>query len=167
MNNSDDLPLRDIHLPAPVSWWPPAPGWWILLIVAVVLVAALLWWRRRKLAIARAPATLARIELEKLRGAWVEQGDPQRLLRDISIWLRRASMSLTTRREVASLTGSEWQQHLASMAGEAVFSETEGRLLTEASYRGNLPAGTDIDAAQLLAQCERWLDASVRRLQRQ
>jgi hypothetical protein len=164
--NPDELPLRDIHLPAPVSWWPPAPGWWMLLLGAAVLVVVLFWWRRRKLAIARAPATLARIELDKLRAAWVAQGDPQRLLRDISIWLRRASMALTTRREVASLTGSEWQQQLAAMAGAAVFNEAEGKLLTEASYRGNLPAGVNIDAAHLLAQCERWLDASARRVQR-
>jgi hypothetical protein len=163
--NPDDLPLRDIHLPAPVSWWPPAPGWWLLLIGAVVLVAMLVWWQRRKRALARAPATLARIELDKLRAAWIAQGDPQRLLRDISIWLRRASMSLTTRREVASLTGSEWQQQLTDMAGESVFNEAEGRLLTEASYRGKLPP--DLDAGHLLTLCERWLDKSLRRLPRQ
>jgi len=164
--NPDDLPLRDIHLPAPVSWWPPAPGWWLLLMAAVLLVAGLFWWRRRKLALARAPATLARIELDKVRTAWLAQGDSQRLLRDISIWLRRASMSLTARRQVASLTGMEWQQQLTAMAGEAVFNEAEGRLLTEVSYRATLPPGADIDADHLLALCEHWLDKSVRRLQR-
>lgn len=165
--NPDELPLRDIHLPEPVSWWPPAPGWWMLLIVACALAAALVWWRRRKLAIACAPATLARAELEKVRAAWVAQGDPQRFLRDISVWLRRASMSLTARREVAGLTGSEWQQQLADMAGEAVFSEAEGKLLTEASYRASLPADVNIDAGHLLALCERWLDATARRLNKQ
>ena len=36
--------LRDIRLPDPVGWWPPAPGWWIFggLIVAAV-VAACAW----------------------------------------------------------------------------------------------------------------------------
>jgi len=164
--NPDDLPLRDIHLPAPVSWWPPAPGWWILLLVAALLVAGLFWWRRRKLALARAPATLARIELDKVRAVWISQGDPQRLLRDISIWLRRTSMSLTARRQVASLTGMEWQQQLTALAGEAVFDEAEGKLLTEASYRATLPPGTNIDAAHLLTLCERWLDRSICRLQR-
>jgi len=41
--------LRDIHLPAEPSWWPPAPGWWV---VAGVLLAAVLvglwWWQQRR-----------------------------------------------------------------------------------------------------------------------
>ncbi|MEP6880575.1 MAG: DUF4381 domain-containing protein, partial [Dokdonella sp.] len=32
--------LRDIHLPADPSWWPPAPGWWIL---AAILLGVTIW----------------------------------------------------------------------------------------------------------------------------
>ena len=32
------LPLRDIHLPGLIAWWPPAPGWWL---AAALLLAAL------------------------------------------------------------------------------------------------------------------------------
>ena len=36
------LQLRDIHLPAEPSWWPPAPGWWLL----AILLMARVWWAR-------------------------------------------------------------------------------------------------------------------------
>ena len=31
----DQLPLRDLHLPEAVGWWPLAPGWWVLIALAI------------------------------------------------------------------------------------------------------------------------------------
>ena len=36
----ETLQLRDIHLPGPAGFWPPAPGWWI----AAIIVLGLLTW---------------------------------------------------------------------------------------------------------------------------
>ena len=33
-----ELPLRDIHLPEAISWWPPAIGWWILAVLIPVIL---------------------------------------------------------------------------------------------------------------------------------
>ena len=30
------IPLRDLHLPEVVGWWPLAPGWWVLLAMLVI-----------------------------------------------------------------------------------------------------------------------------------
>ena len=60
----DQLPLRDLHLPDPVGWWPPAPGWWLLLATLAMLLiwlAVVLRSRHRRGA-ARRHAVRARLE---------------------------------------------------------------------------------------------------------
>ena len=50
--NPAELPLRDIHLPEPVSWWPMAPGWWwvigLLLLASAVVTGIILYRRYRR-----------------------------------------------------------------------------------------------------------------------
>lgn len=40
--------LRDIHLPQPGGFWPPAPGWWMLLLIVLALVILAFVLVRRK-----------------------------------------------------------------------------------------------------------------------
>ena len=39
---AQELVLRDVHVPAAPSMWPPAPGWWVVA-AAVLMVIAILW----------------------------------------------------------------------------------------------------------------------------
>jgi Domain of unknown function (DUF4381) len=39
------LPLRDIHLPPAVGWWPVADAWWWMLAAIMVAMLALAVWR--------------------------------------------------------------------------------------------------------------------------
>ena len=39
---AQELVLRDVHVPAAPSMWPPAPGWW-LVAAALLTVIAVLW----------------------------------------------------------------------------------------------------------------------------
>ena len=49
------IPLRDLHLPDAIGWWPLAPGWWIVIAVLAITALALLrkWLQRRSRALIR------------------------------------------------------------------------------------------------------------------
>lgn len=161
----DELLLRDIHLPEPIGWWPPAIGWWLLAGIAIGLIlAVVLWWRWRA-RVRRSPAAIASRDLARLRDAWAGDGDSQRLIRELSTWLRRAGMSIATREQAAGLTGARWHSFLDELAGEPVFAEsagTGGRLLVEGPYRRDDSMSAQ-DGDRLIDLCERWLRAAARR----
>ena len=156
----EELSLRDIQLPDPVSWWPPAIGWWLIAAALVAAVAGAVAWRRSRARRARAPATLARRELHRLEIAWGKHRDPQRLLRELSTWLRRASMSLAGRETTAGLTGDRWMALLAELAGKDIFAN-ERRLLVEMPYRGDAAVAPE-EGDRLLSLCGDWLAAAAR-----
>ena len=43
-----NIPLRDIHLPGDISWWPPAIGWWIVAALIILLGLGLYMLKRRR-----------------------------------------------------------------------------------------------------------------------
>jgi len=156
--NPEELLLRDIHLPEPVSWWPPAIGWWLLAIMIVLTIFAIAGWLRWRRAQRNAPVTIARRELARLSVAWTEHRDAQHLVAQLSTWLRRTGMSVSSRRKAASLTGAEWLRFLDEMAGEPVFGTAATRWIAEAPYRKL----ADPDGEEMLALCERWLNSASR-----
>jgi hypothetical protein len=140
------LPLRDIHLPDPVSWWPPAPGWWIVaaLLMVGAGLAAIVAWRRRTRVQRRALAMLDGLQ-RRYRG----DGDAAALARGLSTLLRRLALECAPRREVAGLTGNRWLEWLdRGLPGEP-FSRGIGRLLTDAPYRPS-PALAPGDVNELI-----------------
>jgi len=151
MNAGSELPLRDIHLPDPVSWWPPAPGWWMLLtlLVAIALFAGYLHHRYRRNALQRA----AQQALHRIGEDYRQSGDALLLAQQLSILLRRVSLSCYPRQQVAGLTGSAWLRLLDSTLPGDEFQQGAGRVLIEAPYAGD----SRIDGSALLRLCERWL----------
>jgi hypothetical protein len=143
------LPLRDIHLPAPPSWWPPAPGWWVLATLAIVLPLAWLAWRhlRRRTALRRA----ALRELDALRRL---ADDPPRLAQETSLLLRRISLAFDPAHTHVTVTGDAWLSRLRALAPGL----DDGRF-ADALLVAPYAARTDIDAPALLAALERWIRA--------
>ncbi len=102
--------LRDIAVPEPPPFWPPAPGVWVVLIIAVaVLLALILWWHR-----ARARSAYRRAGLALLPGA--------RTARDIDVILKRVALAVFPRPQVAPLYGDDWVAFLEATCTRARFA---------------------------------------------
>jgi hypothetical protein len=145
------LPLRDIHLPEGVSWWPLAPGWWLLLALLVLCVAIVLALRfyRRRLRLRK----LALAELQQIEQAFAEHGNLQQLAGDCSVLLRRVCLSRFPRHEVAGLTDRAWLTFLNSHSKTPPFDAESARILLHAPYQPQV----DGDADVLLSACRSWL----------
>lgn len=154
VNQTDALPLRDIHLPDAISWWPPAPGWWILL--GCLIFISLVFFLIKKIHQKKKLQKAALAELKTIRSNYENDKNNTRLAQSISVLLRRASISFYPRHNIASLTGEQWLQHLDNTSDKKGFISTEGQVLLTAPY---MPDDNDeiIDANSLVSLCETWI----------
>ena len=106
MNPQESLPLRDIHLPEAVSWWPPAIGWWVcLLLLALLSVVLFTLYRYRK---SSSLNKRVREEISAISEDYQDHLDGHRLIRDLSIFFRRVGISYLTREQAAGELGPSW-----------------------------------------------------------
>lgn len=146
MQPEQQLPLRDIHLPEPISLlWPLAPGWWLLLALLLFLILVSIWLLRLRKR--NAAKRIALRKLKKLEKAYSDE--PKKLVQEISTLLRRFYITKYPRKEVASLTGQAWLAFLDNQLGKQSFTAGEGRCLIDAPYRADVA----IDAKALLKLC--------------
>ena len=148
------LPLRDIHLPGAVSWWPPAPGWWLLLVVTIFFICTLAWSRYRKTGHTGSGARYAQAGIRELREQYSQHGDCVRTVRELSVLLRRITVSIFPRNESAGLTGMAWLEFLDRSVHGEPFSKGPGRALITAPYQSR----PEIDAEALLELGETWIN---------
>jgi hypothetical protein len=156
VNPADSLPLRDIHLPEAVSWWPPAIGWWILLILGLLLIVALAIGIRKLLQPKMNKS--AKAEIGYVLHAYNEHKNDLLLLQQLSSALRRIGISYLTREEYAGLVGQAWYQHINELVPEKPFSEPVISLLINAPYQKQ----PEIDAQllqQVINQARDWVKA--------
>lgn len=156
MNPTDTLPLRDIHLPDAVSWWPPAIGWWILLIFGLLLIVALVIGIRKLLQPKMNKS--AKAEVEQILHTYNKQQNDLLLLQQLSSAIRRIGISYLTREEYAGLVGKAWYQHINQLTPKHSFSEPVIALLVDAPYQKQ----PEIDAEllqQLITQARSWVQA--------
>ncbi len=154
MNPADPLAqLRDIHLPEPVSAWPPGPGWWlgaILLLAMLALLGTWLWRRRRDNAWRRE----ACFTLNTAYQSWQGDGDSGRFLQQVNAVLKRAALRQFPNYEVARLSGSDFEAFLDRQWRKPPEEGFRALGFAEHAYRP-APGQLDIDAVHNLGQ--RWL----------
>ncbi|MCK4842874.1 MAG: DUF4381 domain-containing protein [Methylococcales bacterium] len=147
------LQLRDIHLPDAVGWWPPAIGWWILAIVMPLLCWLIIWvykWITRRTATKTAKKLLVKIKSDS------DLTDEQKLIA-LSTLIRRVAISISPRKEVASLTGQAWLTYLDRSVKESAFSQGIGQCFADRHYQKN--TATHLNMPELIKLCEDWLSA--------
>jgi len=140
---SPSLDLKDIHLPADPSWWPPAPGWWALAVLLIVALAiGLPWaWRRGRSVRQR---RLTRVVFNSALAA------PDLNLAQLSELLRRAVRLRDP--NAAALTGEAWLAHLDDALKTREFLGEAGRELLAGPFKPLASA----PSAALLDLCQRW-----------
>ncbi len=162
----DSLNLKDIHLPEPISWWPPAPGWWLALALILLIFAAL--FIGRKIYQSRQLRRDINAELERIKQQFQQTKSKAQLARSLSVLLRRANISYYPGSNIAGLTGEHWLDHLdrtnSKQSTDASFHSTTGEVLLNAPY---LPdnAELDFDAITFIDLCESWLMSKHSRTQ--
>jgi hypothetical protein len=143
------IPLRGLHLPEAIGWWPLAPGWWVVIALLIVALGLLL----RRAALRRnenAARRHALRELERSTTAFAEHGDPVLLGKEVSEILRRTMLAYAPRADVAGLTGDEWLAWLDRDLPEPKFSDGPGRSLLDLPYRNPGTVGESVDIGGML-----------------
>ena len=137
----ETLQLRDIHLPGPADFWPPAPGWWI----AAIIVLGLLTWigviawrhlmrRRQRMHILGL--------LEQLEQSSIDMHTPE-FIAQLSRLTRRVALMRFPEQAIAPLTGKDWLRFLDESGGNGRFCDGPGRVLADGPYVRDLPAAVD------------------------
>ena len=144
------LPLRDLHLPEAIGWWPPAPGWWVLFALALAALGWLLLRliRKRRFDAAR---RYAMRELANVESAYLAHRNVVTLARQVSQLLRRGMLAYAPRREVAGLTGEDWLRWLDRDLPVPYFHTEGGRSILELPYCDPDGDFGDVDINALLA----------------
>ena len=154
------LPLRDLHLPDPVGWWPLAPGWWLLLtLAAVALIFGL--YRAYRVRQHNAARRFALRELKRYEQEYLEHGNPVVLGRQLSQLLRRGMLAYADRDEVAGLTGEAWLRWLDDGMPLPYFHTEGGRSLMQLPYRDPQGDFSDVDVDALLSAVRMRLQAPL------
>ena len=145
------LPLKDLHLPPAISWWPLAPGWYALmglLLIAVLSITLRLFYRYRQ----RRYWRLAKRQIEQLK----QQDATAATVGDLAYLLKQIALIYFPDRQAAQLSGQQWLRFLDSTTAFSGFVE-RGQVLIDYAYQPPLNPVNQLPS--LLELSDQWLDS--------
>ena len=154
-------PLQELPLPQTVSYVPQTIGWVFVGLLLLVLLAVASWlvWRRREKQRYRrvALAELASIEAS-LAATQTDSAHRASALAAIPRLLKRTSLVVAPREQVAALTGDAWLAFLQRTRGR--FDARSEALLALASYAppDQVAAISGDEAATLINHTRDWIE---------
>ena len=156
-----EIPIRDLHLPEAIGWWPLAPGWWLVigLLLFGTFVLFRRWYRHFSGGAARRHALS---QLEAYSKEYLEHGNGVTFGSQLSELVRRTMLAYAPRGEVAGLTGEEWLAWLDRDLDRSHFADGDGRPLIEWPYRDPDLKFDKSDAAALVDAVRLRLSTPVR-----
>lgn len=134
--------LRDVHLPAEVSWWPLAYGWWILIVLSALGVTALIYYffRNRKQNAYRHSAIR---ELNIAYTLCQQKNDVAAYLQSANAILKRSVLHFSKQHDAASQSGQAWLNTLARSTSGELSLELKDALASQV-YRANAQADINL-----------------------
>jgi hypothetical protein len=144
--NPEEIPLRDLHLPEVIGWWPLAPGWWVVFALLAIGIGLLVRHYLRTYARGAARRHALR-QLNELTAQFDRHRDAVAFSSSLSELLRRTMLAYAPRQEVAGLTGDEWLAWLDRDLEQPRFQGDTGRKLLELPYRR---PGDEVSAMDLV-----------------
>lgn len=147
------LPLKDIHLPDTISWWPPAIGWW-LVAISIPLICLLIIWIYKHITRQTAVKSAKKLLLTITQNTSSNDMDK---LTELSKLMRRVAISQSPRAESASLSGQLWLQYLDKSVKGSPFTQGAGKVLADTHYQPS--STTDLDINSVIKLCKTWLQA--------
>jgi hypothetical protein len=149
--------LRDIALPPPVPWWPPAPGWYAVAAVLFVIVAALsIRWFLRYRADRYRREALA--ELDRIARGVGSPEDRPAALRATAVLVKRVALAAFPRERVAGLSGDAWRGFLEGCVKGEIFTSAMVETMESAMYREARGTRPDEDEMRgIFAAARSWI----------
>ena len=153
MQQADPLAqLRDIHLPEPISWWPPAPGLWLVAILLLTIIFFATRWLIKR----RRNNSYRREALQQLEHISSAYDDKLEQCHELMALLRRTAKTAYPKQTLESELNPVFFSRLNQYCKQPVFDEQLVKQLGELPYQAN-PTISSSMLQQLSEAANQWL----------